>query len=255
MNLKIKICINLLLTICYIFNFSYCFSKSINDDYVPIISLSFPNHPVWKNWRFVAYQEKGKREDYYLLSKPAQLRAISTDESKKFFSYIAHDNRYDYSYLRGESVQPFIFQMGVYDGSYPDTILFTPIFSAGGSGEAQLIALLLPDMKKAKWENLLPEMYITNLGEWQFLKCPLLSRWKVLVTADFIFKEGETHYSSHKYHICLYTYSEKEHRYKILDEYKTEEKYNSLEGDIAPIASVIEQEIQEIILRLKRVCE
>lgn len=222
--------------------FSYCYCESIKDEYIPIVSISFPNHPEWKNWKFVAYQEKKK--DYFL-SKPVQLWAISSSGTPSSFFYIAQTQKYNYNYLHPDGVQLFNI------GKNVEAFLFTPIFCGGGSGQSQLLSLLVPDIKKAKWKNLLPEIYITNLGEWQFLKCPLLSQRKILVTADFIFSEGETHYSSHKYRIRLYNYSEKEQQYKIFDEYETKKKYNSLEGDITPIAPIIEQEMEEILLRLK----
>lgn len=248
MNPKSKINIILLL-ILYLLSFSYCYCESIKDDYIPIVSLSFPNHPEWKGWEFVVYQEK-KKGDFLL--KPVQLWSISPDKSKKSFCYIAHTKRYDYSYLRGDSIQPFV-SNGERESPYPEAFLFTPIFRGGGSGEVQLISLLVPDMKKAKWKNLLPEIYITNLGEWKFLKCPLLSQRKLLVTADFIFSEEETHYSSHKYRIRIYNYSQKENNYILFDEYETNKKYYPLEGDMPPIESVINQEMKEILSRLKKI--
>jgi len=249
MTLKTKI--SIILFIFYLSNFSYSYSESINKDYIPIVSLNFPNHAEWKNLRFVAYQEKKEKKKDYFCSKPIQLWAIFSNNSKGSFYYNADDGKYAYNYLPGNGIQLFITQIVERKDSHPDTILFTPIFSGEGSGYTQLVALLVPDVKKGKFKNLLPQISITNLGEWQFIKFPLLSQWKVLVTADFILGERETHYSSHKYRICLYTYSQKEQKYRIFDKYETKERYDPLEGDVTPLAPVIEQEMGEIISRLK----
>ena len=56
--------------------------------------------------------------------------------------------------------------------------------------------------------NLLPNVRVTNQSEYHFWNLPALSAMPVLVTADFVWSEGETHFSQHRSRITSYVYNE-----------------------------------------------
>jgi hypothetical protein len=128
-------------------------------------------------------------------------------------------------------------------------VLFTAMFSGGGSGTLTRFALLryLRDPKGAKIENLLPWVGATNVSEWATWDVKGASANPILVRADFLWGEGETHFESHFYKVSAWRYDPEVERYIQAFEYKTSRKYGG--GDETPIR-VLEPERGEITRRL-----
>jgi len=115
-------------------------------------------------------------------------------------------------------------------------IVFTAESSSGGSGSLTSIALL--QNRNGQLNNLLPNVRVTNQSEYHFWNLPAVSAMPVLVTADFVWSEGETHFSQHHYRITSYVYDRQAGRYVQRDQYVTDKKYAGLddENDIKVLA-------------------
>ena len=83
-------------------------------------------------------------------------------------------------------------------------IVFTAESSSGGSGSLTSIALL--ENRNGRLFDLLPSVTVTNQSEYRFWNLPTVSAMPVLVIADFVWREGETHFSQHHYRITTYAY-------------------------------------------------
>jgi len=127
-------------------------------------------------------------------------------------------------------------------------LLFTAVASASGSGSLTLLALL--DIRNGSLENLLPDVRISEQGEYKIWNEPSISRTALVVTADYLWGDGETHFSRHRFKIRTYAFGTSASRYDLRDEYLTSKKYPSL--DEADKITVLEQEKAEILARLRR---
>ncbi len=78
---------------------------------------------------------------------------------------------------------------------------------------------------------------------------PEMSRLPVLLTADFVWGEGETHFAPHFYNVEVYRYNERTDRYEKALTYTTSQKYNGL--DSTEKIHVLGAEKKEILRRLK----
>ena len=125
--------------------------------------------------------------------------------------------------------------------------VFTAESSSGGSGSLTSIALL--EDRNGQPINLLPDVRVTNQSEYHFWNLPALSAMPVLVTADFVWSEGETHFSQHRYRITSYVYDKQAGRFVKRDEYVTEKKYVGL--DDGDDINVLAPEKVDIIRRLQ----
>jgi hypothetical protein len=126
-------------------------------------------------------------------------------------------------------------------------IVFTAESSSGGSGSLTSIALL--EDRNGKLLNLLPKVTLTNQSEYHFWNLPAISAMAVLVTADFVWGEGETHFSQHHYRITSYVYGKQAGRYVQRDQYVTERKYSGLDNEDE--IKVLAPEKANIIRRLQ----
>ena len=96
--------------------------------------------------------------------------------------------------------------------------------------------------------NLLPWVGATNVSEWAMWTVQAASAYPVLVHADFLWGEGETHFSRHFYKVEAWKFDPRRDRYVKAFEYRTSRKYDG--GDVSPIR-VLGPERQEIIRRFK----
>jgi len=126
-------------------------------------------------------------------------------------------------------------------------IVFTAESSSGGSGSLTSIALL--ENRNGQLINLLPNVRVTNQSEYHFWSLPTVSAMPVLVTADFVWSEGETHFSQHRYRITSYVYDKQAGRYVQRDQHVTEKKYAGL--DDGDDINVLTPEKADIIRRLE----
>jgi len=136
-------------------------------------------------------------------------------------------------------------------GAGKQALLFTAVASAGGSGSSKHLALLQPG-KGRYLNNLLPSGLSVSgeQSEYQFWSEPSISPAPLLVIADYVGGEGETHFSSHRFRISTFVLSATMPYYGLRDEYLTSTKYPSL--DETDKINVLSHERAEIIARLKR---
>ena len=102
--------------------------------------------------------------------------------------------------------------------------------------------LALLDDRNGQLTNLLPNVTVTNLSEYHLWSAPNVSAMPILVTADFVWAEGEPHYGSHRYTITSYVYSQQSGLYSQRDEYVTATEYND---------KILEPEKDKIFARLE----
>jgi hypothetical protein len=128
-------------------------------------------------------------------------------------------------------------------------LFFSAMFSGGGSGTLTGLAVLRfeGDSGEGRIVNLMPWVGATNVSQWAMWTLPHISKYPVLVHADFIWGQGETHFSSHLYKVEAWEFDAVADHYARAFEYKTSRKYSG--GDDSPIR-VLEPERAEIIKRL-----
>src|SRR5581483_10341923 len=124
-------------------------------------------------------------------------------------------------------------------GSGTSLVLFAAESTAGGSGS--LVTLALLEDHNARVRNLLPELTLSELGEYDAWMVSN-SAMPIVVTADFVWAEGEAHFGPHRYRITTYIYDGKAARYSQQDQYITTNEYEK---------NVLQQESSTILARLK----
>jgi hypothetical protein len=127
-------------------------------------------------------------------------------------------------------------------------VLFTAQSWGGGSGSLSYIALLDPSARELS--NLLPDVKITNQSDLNLWSLRSISPMPLVATADFLWEEGETHFSAHKYFVRVFLYNANENRYGLADSFTTSKKYAGLD-DVDKI-TVLNSEKANILERLKR---
>jgi hypothetical protein len=107
-------------------------------------------------------------------------------------------------------------------------VLFSSQFSGGGSGTLDRLSILRYE-KDRKIVNLLPFVGVTNQSDravWQIAEA---SKFPILVTADFYWVDGETHFADHFYTVCAYRFDTERDRYAQAFSYRTSKKYPGLD--------------------------
>lgn len=132
-------------------------------------------------------------------------------------------------------------------GSY-QAVLFSANVNYSGSGWTWLWSLLVLN-RDGLWQNLFPEITSSNQSEHLFWSSPALSSYKVFTVADFIWAEGETHFSAHRYEVKSYGYCPSTSKYVLLDDFATTRKFPGLD-DVDKL-NVIQPEMHEIQVHLK----
>jgi len=129
-------------------------------------------------------------------------------------------------------------------------LLFTAVASGGGSGTQKVLALLKPG-KGHDLDNLLPKgLTVSEQGEYQFWSEASISPKLLLVTANYVWNAGETHFSRHKFQVSTYVFSFSTQGYQLRDRYVTAKKYPGL--DDTDDIHVLAFEKARILLHLKR---
>ena len=128
-------------------------------------------------------------------------------------------------------------------------IFFSATFSAGGSGTLERLAVLRyeGDRGSGRIVNLMPYAGATNVSDRAMWTVPGASKYPILVKADFIWGEGEGHFSQHFYTVEAWCFDPRVVRYAKAFSYRTAKKYDG--GDNAPVR-VLAPERQEILRRL-----
>ena len=83
-----------------------------------------------------------------------------------------------------------------------DAILFSAVSSACGSGSLTYLALL--DIRYGQLDNLLSDITVSNQGEYKIWSERGLSDSAILLVADALWGDGETHFSRHRFRISTY---------------------------------------------------
>jgi hypothetical protein len=131
-------------------------------------------------------------------------------------------------------------------GSGKRLILFTAESSTNGSGSLKILALL--EDRNNQMIDLLPRVTLSNQSEYSFWDLPGLSPMPVLITADFVWAESETHFAHHRYRITSYVYDKQKGLYARRDQYVTAEQYPGL--DESDAVEVLAPEKPIILSRL-----
>jgi hypothetical protein len=112
-------------------------------------------------------------------------------------------------------------------------IFFSSMFYGGGSGTSTRLAILRYDTTDGHITNLLPEIAVSNVSERAVWNIAGASQYPILVVADFIWAEGEGHFSPHHYKIEAWKFDYSKDRYVSAFSYRTSTKYDG--GDSAPV--------------------
>ena len=131
------------------------------------------------------------------------------------------------------------------DGS---VVLFSATFSGGGSGSLESLSLLRCG-SDGRILNLLPFIALSEQSDHAAWQLPEISKYPILVTADYDWTKGETHFARHYYEVSAYELDPGTDRYVRLFRYRTALKYASL--DEADTIHVIEPERSNILHRLE----
>jgi hypothetical protein len=129
-------------------------------------------------------------------------------------------------------------------------IFFSAMFSAGGSGTLERLAVLRYqyDGTHEKIVNLLPFVGATNVSERAMWSLPSISAYPILVHAEFIWSEGEIHFGQHFYDVEAWCFDPKSDHYVKAFSYRTAKKYAG--GDSTSI-HVLSPERDEILKHLQ----
>jgi hypothetical protein len=129
-------------------------------------------------------------------------------------------------------------------------VFFSSTFSGGGSGTLESLAVLRFDgsLETGKIVNLLPFVGVTNVSDRAMWTIPSASAYPILVRADFIWSDGETHFGLHFYTVEAWCFDPKADRYTKTFSYRTSKRYDG--GDNKPVR-VLEPERVEILRRLE----
>lgn len=128
-------------------------------------------------------------------------------------------------------------------------VLFSAMFSAGGSGTLTRLAILRyqPDGNGGALVNLLPYDSVTDESERAIWTVSSASSYPILVHADFIWGSGEIHFGPHYYQVEAWRFDTATGRYTKAVSYRTSKKYDG--GDSVPIA-VLGPERKNILRKL-----
>jgi hypothetical protein len=134
-----------------------------------------------------------------------------------------------------------------------DALLFTAIASGGGSGSATMIAVL--GLETGRLENLLPDVSVSEQGQFAVWQEPTVSPYALIVTADYVWGGGEAHFTPHRYRISTYAMGamaggSEPVRYFLQDEYLTSSKHAP--PDRPDSTAILDGERAEVLARLRR---
>jgi hypothetical protein len=127
-------------------------------------------------------------------------------------------------------------------------VLFSSQFSGGGSGTLDSLAILRFE-GDGKIVNLLPFGGVTNQSDRTMWQIASVSNFPILLTADFYWMEGETHFSKHRYTVTAYRFDPGLDRYVKALSYRTSKKYPGL--DEVDRVDVLNTERAQILQRLE----
>ncbi|MBB5340336.1 hypothetical protein [Tunturiibacter gelidoferens] len=127
-------------------------------------------------------------------------------------------------------------------------VFFSSQFSGGGSGTLDSLAILRYQAD-GKIINLMPFVGVTNQSDRAVWQIASVSNFPILVTADFYWMDGETHFSEHLYTVNAYEFDTESDRYVKVISYRTFKKYPGL--DEVERIHILTSERAQILRRLE----
>jgi hypothetical protein len=197
-------------------------------------------------WRAIAYEANVKQFEHWDQNEcPAKLCFVEENgkTEQKCFEAVAKKRTIlpNFQWAQKLTIVPIL------KNKYPQQgVLFVAMCSYGGSGASFLFTLWTFEEEVKEFVNILPEVTISNLGEYKFLEGVADALDGILVTADFVYEKGESHFSPHRYRINIYQYDQADKAFKLIGEYVTKTKYGS--DEINVISPEIET-IKELVAR------
>ncbi|WP_246326953.1 hypothetical protein [Burkholderia guangdongensis] len=125
-------------------------------------------------------------------------------------------------------------------------VFFSGMFSAGGSGMLERVAVLRYGAG-GKIENLMPEMTETEMADRAMWNVPEVSPYPLFVRADFIWGKGEDHFGQHFFEVDAWAFDPATNQYGKRFSYRTAKRYDRGENS----DHVLIAERGEILRRLK----
>jgi hypothetical protein len=213
-------------------------------EYAPVMSISldkvFGTPEKWKATAYEAQVERLEDTDW-----PARL-CFSNDQKKADQDcYEAQVTRardgsiFGCQFVKHLSVLPLFKKEGPRRG-----VLFTAMASGGGSGSWDLISIWVYERETKKFRNILPQVGISEQGEFRVVSTLKPGLDNLFITADYIWRTGETHFAWHRYVIKIFQYDKETRLFGLVGEYATESKYKGL--DDADMIDVIGPEMKNI---------
>ena len=190
-------------------------------------------------WTARAYQ--AQMTDLELSNLPAKLcfSPGENDSKENCFKAVAEVNGTSYSFQFVDS----LYSISLSKINDRQALVFIAKFSGGGSGSLRLVTLWSYDKEVEGFVNVLPIVAISEQGEYKMLPRSKNIRRDVLVTADYVWGERETHFSAHHYQIKVYRYTTTG-KFVLVGTYVTKRKYKSLD-DVDKI-DVIRHELENV---------
>ena len=197
------------------------------------------------DWRFSIWEQAPPVADF--ASLPAKLCAALGESTPKEAA-LCYEARTGKEIFTAEAEAQ---RFAIRDAPAYEAILFRARTSAGGSGWATLLTLLIPERGSNSWRDLLPEIVFSNQGEYRFLSQATFSSYRLLIVADAHGETGETHFAAHRYRIRTFAYCDDRGSYGLTDQYLTVNKYPSLDEVgkiqvIGPEQQTIERRLQNL---------
>lgn len=172
--------------------------------------ISLPETLV-AGWECHAAAYQADLEDLILFDVPAWLCFSCNGGNRARICFEARSEGYGHQFVSDLEMVP------VFPDRQPrQAVLFSATFSGGGSGASRLLTLWVYRKECGQYVNIMPEITITNLGEFKLLRKREDGCDGVLAIADYVYGPGELHYSPHKYRIKLYRYSDKEKKFRFV---------------------------------------
>jgi hypothetical protein len=104
-------------------------------------------------------------------------------------------------------------------------------------------------LKGGKIVNLLPFVGVSNQSDHAIWHVPQVSNFPILVTADFKWIDGETHFAKHFYTVSAYRFDDQKGQYIKAFSYRTSKKYTGL--DEVDQVHVLGSERENVLRRLR----
>jgi hypothetical protein len=193
-----------------------------------------------------AYQANLSEDELTQSPSPARVcfRCRNLKQEESCFSATilptkAHKTAYNCQFFRELSIAPILEKKEPHNG-----ILFVAEYSGGGSGSLSHILLCVFDKQMNKFVNILPNIAISELGEYLILRGYGEPLDGTLVVADYIWGKDETHFSPHKFTIIVYQYNQHAKIFEQIGRYMTKRKYENSESDDR--TEVIRQELNNV---------